>query len=88
VVDYLNQRIPNNQRATILSYRQLLTSITIASIQPIQGVIADHVSLQTMFLTTAGFVALATPLALLLWLRADVAEESKAIAAAEAVPGG
>jgi hypothetical protein len=34
VVDYINQRIPNNQRATILSFRQLLTSITIVAIQP------------------------------------------------------
>jgi MFS family permease len=71
VTDYLNQRIPNNQRATILSYRQLVTSIAIAAIQPVQGIIADQASLQAMFLATACFVFVVMPVALFYWLRAD-----------------
>ncbi len=78
VVDYLNQRIPSNQRATILSFRQLLTSIMIATIMPLQGLISDHMSLQTMFWATAGFVALTVPLALLYWLRTDADESATA----------
>ena len=87
VVDYLNQRIPSNQRATILSFRQLLSSIAIASIQPVQGIIADHMSLQTMFWATAGFIALAVPVALLYWLRTDAEDsEARRIASKEAEP--
>jgi MFS family permease len=87
VVDYLNQRIPNNQRATILSYRQLLTSIAIATILPLQGLISDHFSLRTMFLLTAGFVTVTIPFALLYWWRADAEDgESRRAAADEAQP--
>ena len=86
VVDYLNQRIPNNQRATILSFRQLLTSIAIAGIQPVQGLVADHMSLQAMFWATAAFVFIAVPLALLYWLRADAAGEGTSVSPGEAEP--
>jgi hypothetical protein len=50
----------------------------IASFQPLQGLIADRVSLEAMFLSTSAFVAVATPVLLVLWLRADVAEEANA----------
>jgi MFS family permease len=69
--DYLNRRIPNAQRATILSMRQLLTSIAIVALQPGLGVIADEVSLQAVFWTTAAFIGALAPFALFLWLRAD-----------------
>ena len=82
VADYLNQRIPNNQRATILSFRQLMTSIGIAALQPGLGVIADQVSLRAVFWTSAAFVAVLVPPALFFWLRADLSEE-EAIAAKE-----
>ncbi len=86
LADYINQRIPNNQRATILSFRQLLTSITIVAIQPAQGFIADRWSLQAMFWATAAFVFVATPLALWYWLRADRVAEKAAVSAREAEP--
>jgi MFS-type transporter involved in bile tolerance (Atg22 family) len=74
--DYLNQRIPSAQRATILSARQLLTSLTIAIFLPGLGAIADQVSLRAVFWASAAFVGVTAPLALLLWLRADAAEEA------------
>jgi MFS family permease len=75
VADYINQRIPSNQRATILSFRQLITSVAIAAIQPVQGFIADEVSLQATFWATSGFIFIVTPAALYAWLRADSLEK-------------
>ena len=72
--DYLNQRIPSSQRATILSARQLLNSIVIAAFLPALGIIADRVSLQAVFWASAAFMGAATPLALAVWLRADASE--------------
>lgn len=85
VVDYLNKRIPSNQRATILSFRNLLTSIGIVALQPGLGVIADHVSLTAVFWTSAVVVAVFVPPVLYMWLRAD-AEESAARAPPEVEP--
>lgn len=87
VVDYLNQRIPNNQRATILSFRQLLTSLAVAAIQPIQGLIADQASLQAMFWATSAFVFCVVPFALVYWLRADRREPTSATAPQGPQPG-
>lgn len=74
VSDYLNVRIPSSQRATILSIRQLLFGIVIAAFQPGLGLIADHVSLEAVFFTSAGFVVATAPIAFFFWLRADRAE--------------
>jgi predicted MFS family arabinose efflux permease len=71
IENYVNHRIPNAQRATILSFKQLMTSLVIASIQPLQGVIADYASLEAMFWSTAAFVGVTAPLFLAFWLRAD-----------------
>lgn len=83
--DYLNQRIPSAQRATILSLRQLLTSLTIISFQPELGLIADRVSVVAVFWTSAAFVAATVPVALVLWFAAD-ARERAAQAEARASP--
>ena len=74
--DYLNQRIPSGQRATILSARQLINSIIIAAGLPALGAIADRVSLQAVFWTSSAFLGVTAPLALVLWLRADAEEAS------------
>jgi predicted MFS family arabinose efflux permease len=79
VNNYVNLRIPNNQRATILSFRQLLSSVIIASFQPGLGVIADTISLEAVFIASAAFVAVTVPAALFYWLAADTRErETKA----------
>ncbi|MEX2158332.1 MAG: MFS transporter [Dehalococcoidia bacterium] len=90
VSDYLNVRIPSSQRATILSIRQLLFGIVIACFQPGLGLIADHVSLEAVFFTSAGFVVATAPIAYLFWLRADRAEADGIERAAEvgATPAG
>jgi MFS family permease len=82
--DYLNHRIPNAQRATILSMRQLLTSVAIVFLQPFLGVIADQVSLQAVFWAVAAFIGALAPLALVFWLRADGQEEAQRVAPAPA----
>jgi predicted MFS family arabinose efflux permease len=81
--DYLNRRIPSSQRATILSARQLITSIAIAIFLPGLGAIADQVSLRAVFWASAALAGLTAPPALLLWLRADAAES---VPTAEAEP--
>lgn len=80
---YLNQRIPNNQRATILSLRTMLVSFWIAGLTPALGAVGDAASLQATFLVAATVVALAVPVALVVWLRAD-ASERPALATSEA----
>ncbi|MEX1252771.1 MAG: MFS transporter [Dehalococcoidia bacterium] len=82
--DYLNHRIPNAQRATILSMRQLLTSVAIVALQPGLGLIADEVSLQAVFWTTAAFIGALAPFALFLWLRADSNEGRQEVVPAPA----
>ncbi len=74
--DYLNQRIPSGQRATILSARQLISSIVIAAGLPALGAIADRASLQAVFWCSSAFLGVTAPLALALWLRADAEEPS------------
>jgi predicted MFS family arabinose efflux permease len=85
VTDHLNRRIPSSQRATILSIRQLLTSLAIVAFQPGLGVIADRVSLEAVFFAAAAFVALTAPVALALWLAADARERDTALVPASAV---
>ena len=89
VSDYVNRRIPNNQRATILSFRQLLASLVIASFQPGLGVIADQVSLAAVFIASAAFIAVTVPAALFFWLVADAREKEAGagLVEAEAVAG-
>jgi predicted MFS family arabinose efflux permease len=84
--DYLNQRIPSSQRATILSARQFVNSIVIAAGLPALGVVADRFSLQAVFWCSAIFLAIAAPPALVFWLRADASSEARALAAAEPEP--
>lgn len=87
VSDYLNVRIPSSQRATILSIRQLLFGIVIAAFQPGLGLIADHVSLEAVFLTSAGVVVATAPIAFFFWLRADREEAGAALVEGEAAAG-
>jgi MFS family permease len=76
--DYLNQRIPNSQRATVLSIRTMLVSLAAALLMPGLGVAADTISLRAVFLISAGVAAVLMPVALALWLRADRQEREGA----------
>lgn len=86
VTDYLNRRIPSNQRATILSLRQLTSSLALAAAQPLLGFVADQASLTAMFWTVVALTAAAAPPALVLWLRADAREVEGEVSEAPAVP--
>jgi MFS family permease len=77
IIDYVNSRVPGEQRATILSVRPLLFAFVIAAAEPALGVIADEASLRAMFLV-AGVASPALLLPVLfLWRRAD-AEDGEA----------
>jgi MFS family permease len=88
--DYLNRRIPSSLRATILSARQLINSLIIVAFLPGLGIIADRVSLRGVFWASAALLAVAGPVALRLWLRADSEEETpeRALAEAEVAAAG
>ncbi len=69
--DYVNQRIGSAQRATVLSFQNLLLSFTLVTIEIGMGVTAERSSLPNAFALAALFmVAVGLPL-LFLWLRAD-----------------
>jgi MFS family permease len=71
IATYVNDRIPSERRATILSVQSVVASGILAVCEPIGGIIADQFGLRAVFLTfgvmTAAF---ALPL-LLLWTRAE-----------------
>lgn len=71
VIDgYLNDRIPSDRRATVLSALQLCFALQVAFFEPALGFFADGISLQAAFLFAAiYFLALMPPL-LFLWRRA------------------
>ena len=70
VSDYLNQRIPSAQRATILSIHQLLYSLALVPLEPLAGMAADTWGLPAAYaIATLALVVPAGPL-LLLWRRA------------------
>lgn len=78
VSTYVNERIPSAQRATILSFGQLVMSLVIAPLEPAMGAMADAFGLGSAYrLGLVVLVLLATPL-LLLWLRAHRAAPSAA----------
>ncbi len=73
--NYINQRIPSGQRATILSLSQLLFSLALAPLEPVLGFIGDHWGLLWIFRTLAVGTAALGGGAYFWWLRADVAAE-------------
>jgi MFS family permease len=84
--DYLNRRIPSEQRATILSTREMLMNFWSIWLIPLLGFIADQNSLLAAFWLLSGVSLTGLGLFVLLWLRADGrATERAAVARA---PGG
>jgi MFS family permease len=87
---YINERIPSARRATILSVQSVAASILLAGLEPLGGIIADGAGLRAMFLAFALMAAIAGPLLLLLWAKAEAAEDVEAGGAStlqpEAVP--
>ncbi len=69
--DYLNRRIPSSHRATVLSIRQLLFSLWVAPMEPILGLVFDHVSLMAVYRVSALALLAIGPPVYLWWLRHD-----------------
>jgi Na+/melibiose symporter-like transporter len=68
VTDYLNRRVPSEQRATVVSLTNMIRSMVLMPAAPLLALIADHASDQAAFWTGGAIVAaLGLPL-LLLWL--------------------
>lgn len=82
---YLNERIPSEMRATVLSVMQLLFSLQVAFFEPALGFFADGISLTVAFAFAAVCFGAAMPPLLLLWLRAHRAAPLEGAAAREAV---
>ncbi len=58
VTSYLNQRVPSEQRATILSVGELTYSFVLASFTPVMGVVSDRASVGAAFWIAAAFTGL------------------------------
>jgi MFS family permease len=84
VTDYLNRRVPTNQRATVISLTNLTYCLMLIPLAPIVGLIADKASLSAAFWTGAG-ITLAGMVVLPLWWRAMARE---VLPAEESVPAG
>ncbi len=68
--NHLNERIPSERRATVLSIMSLLFSLQVAFFEPALGFITDDVSLTAAFAFSALFFMATFPGLLFLWTRA------------------
>jgi hypothetical protein len=71
VSDYVNRRIPSTQRATVLSFSQLLFSLVAAGLVPAVGQLGDAFGLRAAYTAMAAFVLLTAVPLLVAFLRAD-----------------
>ena len=89
LTDYVNRRVPSEQRATVVSLTNLSRSLVLIPCAPLMGVLADEVSFTAPFWAGAILVAaLALPI-LVLWLpfMERKAQREPAPAEAAALPG-
>ncbi|HET9476217.1 MAG TPA: MFS transporter [Dehalococcoidia bacterium] len=85
VTNYLNHRVPSEQRATVISLTNLMRSAILIPSAPLLGALAES-SLLTAFMVGGGIIAvLGVPL-LVLWTRHLDQEEAGEPVAAEPVP--
>lgn len=74
VIDtYLNERIPSDRRATVLSLMQLAFSLQVAFFEPALGFLTDEVSITSAFVFSAAYFVVLMPPLLVLWRKAHVA---------------
>ncbi|MCH8813593.1 MAG: MFS transporter [Chloroflexi bacterium] len=57
VTDYLNRRVPTEQRATVISLTNLARSAVLILAAPLLGLLADEASLATSFIVAGALVA-------------------------------
>ncbi len=87
---HLNERIPSERRATVLSVMQLCFSLQVAFFEPALGYFADDISLKAAFAFAGAYFLVLMPPLLILWRRAHGLErsESVAVVVAESAGGG
>ncbi|OAI43539.1 hypothetical protein AYO38_10665 [bacterium SCGC AG-212-C10] len=87
---YINLRVPSAQRATILSFQNLVMSLLLAGTEPLVGAVADHAGMPAGFRVGCLLLAVGAAPFLALWLRADRAAPvvGASLPAAAAGPGG
>ncbi len=68
--DYINRHSPQQLRATVASFGQMVVSMTVAVSEPVLGVLADRSSLRTAFLAAGAGVAVLCCGALIVWTAA------------------
>jgi MFS family permease len=74
LIRYINERIPSDQRATILSLRPLVLGILLAFTEPLVGLVAHETSLRVAFMVLGTISLAATAPVLALWRRAHLQE--------------
>jgi MFS family permease len=90
---YINERSPSSQRATILSFQQLVMSLSMAALVPLAGALGDRAGLQAGYALIMGLVGVAAAAGVLLWLRAQRGGDAppmpdQSLAEPETVPAG
>lgn len=89
VTDYLNRRVPTEQRATVISTTNLIRSLVLIPSAPLLGIIAEETSLEAAFLTGGILIAaLGLPLLVLWTPHLSNRRDTEAIAVEPAVLGG
>lgn len=90
VTDYLNRRVPTEQRATVVSLTNLIRSVVLIPSAPLLGLLADEASTSAAFAAGGIIVAAVGLPLLLLWLPAVGRGriEEPAAPAGHVAPGG
>jgi MFS family permease len=90
VTDYLNRRVPTEQRATIVSLTNLIRSVVLIPSAPLLGLLADEASTSAAFAAGGIIVAAVGLPLLLLWLPAvgRGRVEEPVVPAGRVAPGG
>lgn len=68
VTDYLNKRVPSEQRATVVSLTNLIRSVVLIPSAPLLGLLADQASDSAAYWAGGLIIAIAALPLLLLWL--------------------
>jgi len=85
ITDYLNRRVPTEQRATVVSLTNLIRALVLVATAPLLGLLADRVSLTATYWASGALIALLGLPLLALWSRHLLREQQPA-AAPEAAP--
>ena len=90
VTDYLNRRVPSEQRATVVSLTNVMRSLVLIPSAPLLGLLADNASDNAAFLAGGIIIAAASIPLFLLWLPflAGPRDEEYALEPAQIAGGG